>query len=302
MDMNLKEAIKSCFRKYATFKGRARRSEFWFFYLFTALVNLALTLLVALIAMGVSFAEFIPLALKGEFTDAAVESVLMSMGGTVLVVFVIMLVCGLAMLLPTLAVTWRRLHDIGKSGGYFFIGWIPVVGSILVLIWLCRDSQPEENRFGPCPKDGQSEIVGFKEAIVTCFRKYATFKGRARRSEFWFFTLFIYLVEYGFGALSSFIGNIFLTSMAMSGSLETLMGPYIALSVIALVLALALFLPSLAVTWRRLHDIGKSGGYYFIGLIPLVGPILLLVWFCRDSQPEDNRFGPNPKAPAPWEY
>lgn len=302
MDMNLKEAIKSCFRKYATFKGRARRSEFWFFYLFTALVNLALTLLAAFIAMGVSFAEFIPLALRGEFTDAAAESVLMSMGGTVLVVFVIMLVCGLVMLLPTLAVTWRRLHDIGKSGGYYFINWIPVVGSILVLIWLCRDSQPEENRFGPCPKDGQSEIVGFKEAIVTCFRKYTTFKGRARRSEFWFFTLFIYLVEYGFGMLSSFIGNIFLTSMAMSGSLETLTGPYIALSVIGLVLSLALFLPSLAVTWRRLHDIGKSGAWFFIGLVPLVGWILLLVWFCRDSQPGPNRFGPNPKEWTPWQY
>ena len=302
MDMNLKEAIKSCFRKYATFKGRARRSEFWFFTLFHAIVDMALTLLVAFIAMGVSLAEFIPLALKGEFTDAAAESVLMSMGGTVLVVFIVMMVFELALLLPTLAVTWRRLHDIGKSGGYYFINMIPVVGSILVLIWLCRDSQPEENRFGPCPKDGQSEIVGFKEAIVTCFRKYATFKGRARRSEFWFFTLFIYLVEYGFGALSSFIGNIFLTSMAMSGSIETLTGPYIALSVIGLVLSLALFLPSLAVTWRRLHDIGKSGGWFFIGLVPLVGWIFLLVWFCRDSQPGDNRFGPDPKAPAPWEY
>jgi uncharacterized membrane protein YhaH (DUF805 family) len=81
-----------------------------------------------------------------------------------------------------------------------------------------------------------------------------------------------------------------------------LTGPYIALSVIAVVISLALFLPTLAVTWRRLHDIGKSGGWFFIGLVPLVGWILLLVWFCRDSQPGENRFGPNLKEPAPWEY
>ena len=72
-----------------------------------------------------------------------------------------------------------------------------------------------------------------------------------------------------------------------------------ALSVIGMVLyygyALAIIIPSLAVCVRRLHDIGKSGWYYFIGFIPLVGAIILLVWFCQDSQIGENEYGPNPK-------
>ena len=59
---------------------------------------------------------------------------------------------------------------------------------------------------------------------------------------------------------------------------------------------LALLVPSLAVFWRRMHDIGRSGAYYFLGLIPLVGWILLLVWECQDSQPGANQYGSNPKG------
>ena len=62
------------------------------------------------------------------------------------------------------------------------------------------------------------------------------------------------------------------------------------------VYALAIFIPSIAVCVRRLHDIGKSGWYYFIGLIPLVGGIILLVWFCTDSQLGENQWGANPKG------
>jgi len=59
--------------------------------------------------------------------------------------------------------------------------------------------------------------------------------------------------------------------------------------------ALAVMIPSLAVTVRRLHDIGKSGWYYFIGLIPFIGGIILLVWFCQDSEAGSNQWGANPK-------
>ena len=66
-------------------------------------------------------------------------------------------------------------------------------------------------------------------------------------------------------------------------------------AVLSGIFSLAVLLPSLAVTWRRFHDIGKSGAFYFIGLIPLVGTILVLVWTCTDSMPGDNQYGPNPK-------
>ena len=123
--------------------------------------------------------------------------------------------------------------------------------------------------------------MGFKNAVTTCFRKYATFSGRARRSEYWWFILFVNIVS---AALNAWFAN-------ENG-----------FSLLGTVFELATVIPTLAVTWRRMHDIGKGGIWGLIDIIPLVGWIFLLVWFCRDSQPEDNRFGPNPKAPAPWEY
>ena len=68
-------------------------------------------------------------------------------------------------------------------------------------------------------------------------------------------------------------------------------------SILSGLYSLAVLIPSLAVTWRRLHDIGKGGGWYFFILVPLVGWIFLLVWLCRDSQPGQNAYGPNPKEP-----
>ena len=114
--------------------------------------------------------------------------------------------------------------------------------------------------------------MSFFEAISTCFKKYVTFSGRARRSEYWFFMLFNIIV-------SSVLSLIFGSD-----------------SILASLFSLALFLPGLSVVWRRLHDINKSGGFYFFCLIPIVGWIFLLVWLCRDSDPETNRFGENPKA------
>ena len=116
----------------------------------------------------------------------------------------------------------------------------------------------------------------FTQAIQSVFAQYATFSGRARRSEYWFFVLFNYVISAALGFLARYM---FLFSI--------LSGLY----------SLAVLIPSLAVTWRRLHDIGKGGGWYFMILVPLVGWIFLLVWLCRDSQPGENAYGPNPKEP-----
>ena len=123
----------------------------------------------------------------------------------------------------------------------------------------------------------KKKIMGFGEAIQSVFSKYATFSDRARRSEYWYFVLLQVIVTAVLNGLYSATESV-------------------AFSAILVLFDLALLVPSLAVCWRRLHDIGKSGGYYFFILIPLVGWILLLVWMCQDSQPGANQYGPNPKG------
>lgn len=113
-----------------------------------------------------------------------------------------------------------------------------------------------------------SVYIGFTDAIKICLNKYADFKGRATRAEYWWFFLFTFLA----GAVVSWI-------------------PYVG-EYLGGIVSLALIIPSLAVAWRRLHDMGKAGGWYFICLIPLVGIIMLIVWLCKASEPYDNRFGP----------
>ena len=122
--------------------------------------------------------------------------------------------------------------------------------------------------------------MSFTEAITTCITKYCDFRGRARRSEYWYYRLAAVLVTWLInGAARLLFGR---------GSTFT--------DLIASLVALALFLPGLGVTVRRMHDIGKSGWAILIVLVPLVGFILFLVWLCRDSLPGENRYGMNPKG------
>ncbi|WP_227396005.1 DUF805 domain-containing protein [Jeotgalibacillus aurantiacus] len=107
-------------------------------------------------------------------------------------------------------------------------------------------------------------------------KNYVTFSGRARRKEFWMFNLINFLI-----VLALSVVELVLEIPAF------LSGIY----------SLAIILPSLAVTVRRLHDIGKSGWWILISLVPLVGAIILLVFECLDSVP-DNQYGPNPKSGA----
>lgn len=123
--------------------------------------------------------------------------------------------------------------------------------------------------------------MGFMDAVKKCFQNYATFSGRARRSEYWYFVLFNMLVS---GVLSG------LGRMAGDGFFGTV------LTGIASLYSLAILVPGLAVAWRRLHDIGKSGACYFFILIPLVGAIILLVWLAKAGDAGDNAYGPDPKA------
>lgn len=120
--------------------------------------------------------------------------------------------------------------------------------------------------------------------FVTALKNYAVFSGRSRRSEYWYFALF-YVIFYLAGAVVD----------AMTGSFERTSG----IGVCTAIVALALLIPSISVTVRRLHDTGRSGGWVLIGFIPLVGALILLLFMCQDSEPGANRFGANPKAVAP---
>lgn len=112
-------------------------------------------------------------------------------------------------------------------------------------------------------------------------KKYAVFSGRARCKEFWFFVLFNMI----FAIIAMVLDNVL--GIAIEGLRY---GP------IYLLLCLAVSPPGLGVLVRRLQDVGKSGWFYFISLIPIIGGIWLLVVLCRDSMPGMNQYGVNPKA------
>lgn len=123
--------------------------------------------------------------------------------------------------------------------------------------------------------------MGLMDAVKKCFQNYANFNGRARRAEYWNFCLFNLLISLGLGALGQLAGDGFFGSL---------------ISGVSYLYSLAVFIPGLAVAWRRLHDIGKSGAYYLFILIPLVGAILLIIWLATAGDVGDNAYGPDPKA------
>lgn len=114
-------------------------------------------------------------------------------------------------------------------------------------------------------------------------KNYAVFEGRAQRAEYWFFFLFNMIASIICLVIDGLLG----TYDAQSG-----------MGVLYAVYTLAVLVPSIAVAVRRLHDIGKSGWWILIGLIPLIGPIVLLIFFVLDSQAGENAYGPNPKGVA----
>jgi uncharacterized membrane protein YhaH (DUF805 family) len=118
--------------------------------------------------------------------------------------------------------------------------------------------------------------MGFGDAVKTCFSKYAEFKGRASRAEYWWFFL-SYIIVYVALAI---------VAAAARG-----------LSFLLWIAIVAYIIPLIAAAVRRLHDTGKSGWWYFIGLIPLVGFIILIVMLAAEGQPGPNEYGPPPGSP-----
>ena len=125
--------------------------------------------------------------------------------------------------------------------------------------------------------------MSFGAAIASFFSKYATFSGRARRSEFWYAVLFTTLV-------SAVIGLVFPGSVMVVNDFAIQQA-----SLPSNLWQLAIFVPSLALSVRRLHDVGRKGTYYLFVLLPIIGWILLLIQFLKDSQPGANAFGESVK-------
>ena len=112
-------------KKYAEFKGRSRRKEYWFFILFYTLILIALTFI------DVSVGTY-----DAETQLGLISSIFM-----------------LAMLVPSLAVAVRRLHDTDRSGWWLLIALIPLIGAVVILVFMVLDGTPGDNRFGPNPKE-----------------------------------------------------------------------------------------------------------------------------------------------------
>ena len=117
----------------------------------------------------------------------------------------------------------------------------------------------------------------YREAL----RKYATFEGRARRKEYWTFALINFVVVFVLSLIDMRLGTF-----SMEFGVGLLSGLY----------SLAVLIPIMAVTVRRLHDTNRSGWWFLIAFVPIVGWLVIVALACLDSQPGANRFGPNPKG------
>ncbi len=108
-------------------------------------------------------------------------------------------------------------------------------------------------------------------------KKYAVFDGRARRTEYWMFFLFNIIIAFGLGFIEGLVGSP---------------------GILGMLYALAVLIPGIAVSVRRLHDTNRSGWFLLIGLIPIIGTIVLIIFFAQDSDPGSNDYGENPKGVA----
>ena len=119
---------------------------------------------------------------------------------------------------------------------------------------------------------------------------YANFSGRARRKEYWMFTLVYVIILIACTVLDNILGTVFMMDVGPLGEISMGYGW------VYTICGLIHFIPGLAVIVRRLHDVGKSGWFYLIVLIPFIGVIWLLILYCTEGQKENNKWGPDPKA------
>ena len=123
--------------------------------------------------------------------------------------------------------------------------------------------------------------------IDTIKNRYAKFNGRATRSEYWFYMLFYFILA----VLVGMIDTLLINPMLGATSQQAGEGGFL-----QIILALVLLVPSIAIGVRRLHDIGKSGWWLLIGLVPIIGALVLIYFYVTDSQVGSNLYGENSKG------
>jgi len=124
--------------------------------------------------------------------------------------------------------------------------------------------------------------MSFGKAVSTCLAKFVTFSGRAPRSEYWYFSLFNFIAIMVGVVIDLLIGTAYIENGELQGGL------------VDGIMLLVFLLPGISVSVRRLHDLNRSGWWIWIGLIPLIGGIVLLVWDCTKGTEGDNAYGPDP--------
>jgi len=127
------------------------------------------------------------------------------------------------------------------------------------------------------------------EWYLKALKSYSDFRGRSRRKEYWMYTLFTLIAAVIAAVIDNVLGTTFKIQV---GEISQSIG----YGYVYLIYALATFIPGLAVSVRRLHDVGKSGWFFLIILIPFIGAVWLLVLLCTDGQLQTNKWGPNPKG------
>lgn len=124
--------------------------------------------------------------------------------------------------------------------------------------------------------------MNFSEAVKSAFSNYINFSGRATRPEFWWWVLFVFIILFVLGIID---GAIIAPMLGFEAFADNAGQP------LSLLASLGLFLPNLAVAVRRLHDIGRSGWWILIGLIPVVGFVVLIYWYVQPGSEGANEYG-----------
>jgi len=172
-----------------------------------------------------------------------------------------------------------ELNEQGQATGvYLEMAAVPVKASVSAqgnTLNLSPAAQENLNKAKEAFSKWEQGEDNYRQAIVTCFKKYIVFSGRARRSEFWYFQLFC------------FIAMLVFTYWGTKSEL---------MDTIGIIFFFATLLPILAVTVRRLHDLGRSGWLILVALIPFIGVFVVLFWATQEGNPDHNQYGPSPKA------
>lgn len=288
IDLTVPSAASLLWRRKFSFSRRAGRSEYW---LSVGILNVFYMMILAGADTGTYW-------LYGPtYAEAVLGGIMTSLtlGGSFLVFLI------------SLAVTVRRLHDTGRSGWWYLLSFIPVVGQLLLFFWLIQPSDGD-NSYGPrlqlletahgedacaAPSD-----MTWQRAGACIWHSPLSFSGRMGRDVFWLGLVAVQLVVL-LSIIAAGISFFCVMTLFVAISAYTLLAwPPVIFSFVMIgaiiILVAANMLVLLSMSVRRLHDTGRSGWWFLVSLIPVVGMFILLWWTTAPSAP-DNQYGIRPE-------